>query len=119
MKKKFICIVCPAGCTIETECDDSGDLKISGNKCLRGAEYVKKELHSPERMVTAVVPSDSEELPFIPVRTDKTIPKKLVTCLLKAIYSMTATVPVRRGDCLIKDFESSGVNVIFSRSVKK
>lgn len=119
MKKKFICIVCPAGCTIETDSSESGELKVSGNKCPRGAEYVKKELFSPERMVTAVVPSDSLELPFIPVRTDKTLSKKLITRLLKTIYSMKAVVPVKRGDCLIKDFESTGVNVIFSRSVKK
>lgn len=119
MKKKFICIVCPAGCTIETEGDDPATLKVSGNKCPRGAEYVRKELFSPERMVTAVVPSNSEDLHFIPVRTDKTISKKLITSLLKTIYSMKATVPVRRGDCLIEDFESTGVNVIFSRSVKK
>ena len=118
MKKKLICIICPAGCTIETETDDAGMVKVSGNKCPRGAEYARKELLSPERTVTAVVPSDSEVLPFIPVRTDKAISKKLVSQLLKTIYSMKVKTPVKRGAVLIEDFLSSGVNVIFSRTVK-
>ncbi len=78
-----------------------------------------KELISPERLVTAVVASDSVELPFIPVRTDKAILRELVSSLLKTIYSMKVKVPARRGDILIKDFQSSGVNVIFSRSANK
>ncbi|MFA6294358.1 MAG: DUF1667 domain-containing protein [Victivallales bacterium] len=118
MKKDFTCIVCPAGCRLSAEKDDSGKISVSGNKCPKGSEYAMKELISPERVVTAVVASDSGELPFIPVRTDKAISRELVSSLLKAIYSMNVKVPVKRGDILIKDFRSSGVNVIFSRSVK-
>ena len=118
MKKKLICIICPAGCTIETETDDANLIKVSGNKCPRGAEYARKELLAPERTVTAVVPSDSEVLPFIPVRTDKAISRDLVSQLLKTIYSMNVKTPVKRGAVLIENFQASGVNVIFSRSVK-
>ena len=117
MKKNLICIVCPAGCRLSAEKDDSGKISVSGNKCPKGSEYAMKELCNPERIVTAVVKTDSEELPFIPVRTDKAISRELVTSLLKTIYSMNIKVPVRRGDVLVKDFQSSGVNVVFSRSL--
>ena len=119
MKKDFTCIVCPAGCRLSAERGDSGKISVSGNKCPKGSEYAAKELCDPERTVTAVVKTDSEELPFVPVRTDKAISRNLVSSLLKTIYSMNVKVPVRRGDVLIKDFRSSGVNVIFSRSANK
>lgn len=118
MKRNLTCIVCPTGCRLSAESDDSGKISVSGNKCPKGSEYAMKELCNPERTVTAVVKSDSENLPFIPVRTDKAISRKLVNALLKTIYSMNVKVPVRRGDVLIRDFQSSGVNVIFSRTVK-
>lgn len=119
MKKNLICIVCPAGCRLFAEKEDSGKISVSGNKCPKGSEYAMKELSNPERIVTAVVKTDSEELPYIPVRTDKAISRDLVSSLLKTIYSMNVNVPVRRGDILIKDFQSSGVNVIFSRCLNK
>ena len=119
MKKNFICIVCPAGCRLTAEKEDSGKISVSGNKCPKGSEYATKELSNPERIVTAVVKTDSEELPFLPVRTDKAISRELVVSLLKTIYSMNVKVPVKRGDVIIKDFQSSGVNVIFSRSLNK
>jgi CxxC motif-containing protein len=119
VKKDFICIVCPAGCRLTAEKEDSGKISVSGNKCPKGSEYATKELSNPERIVTAVVKTDSEELPFLPVRTDKAISRELVNSLLKTIYSMNIKVPVRRGDVLIRDFHSSGVNVIFSRSLNK
>lgn len=116
MDRNFICIVCPAGCTINAN-DSGGKLVISGNKCPRGKKYVEGELTSPERTVTAVVRTNSGELPFVPVRTDKPISKKLVNELLREIYSMQLAVPLQNGDVIIKDFKNTGVNVKITRTV--
>lgn len=114
MEKKFTCIVCPQGCSIKVD----GDL-VSGNKCPRGEAYVREELSDPKRTVTAVVRTDSSNLHFIPVRTDKPISRKLVFNLLKSIYSLTAKVPLKSGDVIIENYENTGVNVKVTRTLEK
>ena len=37
--------------------------------------------------------------------------------LLKRIYSSRADLPVRRGEVMIENFNSTGINVVFTRSV--
>ncbi len=119
MKNKLICISCPVGCHLETEGSSEADLKVSGNKCKRGLEYAVEETFAPRRVVTAVVRTDSEDVPFVPVRTDRPILKKHICGLLAAISKASVKVPVRTGGVLIEDFESSGVNVVFSRRVER
>ncbi len=119
MKKNLICIVCPAGCQLCAEKSENGEITVSGNKCPRGASYGAKELTNPERTVTAVMNSDSQEMPYIPVRTDKALPKNLINSLLTVIYTKELKVPVKRGDLIVSDFAGSGVNLVASRTVLK
>lgn len=118
MEKKFTCIVCPQGCSIKVTVNGD-ETTITGNKCPRGLAYVKEELSDPKRTVTAVVRTDSPNLHFLPVRTDKPITRKLVFKLLKKIYSLTVNVPLKNGDVIIENYENTGVNVKITRSLEK
>ena len=115
-EKTFTCIVCPAGCRLTARLEEaSGKWLVEGNKCDRGRLYGISEMTDPKRTVTAVVRSDSVTLPYAPVRTDKPIRRALVLPLLKAIYACEAKAPFKTGEILVRDFEGSGVDVIFTR----
>jgi len=81
-------------------------------------EYGIEETLAPKRTVTAVVKTASETLPFAPVRTDKPIAKQEIPSLLKAIREVKAGKTFRMKEALIKDFNNTGVNVVFSRTLK-
>lgn len=114
MKKSLICLSCPVGCRLEAEPDGKDGWTVSGNKCPRGVVYARNELTDPRRIVTAAVRSDSELLPFIPVRTDRALPRRLASKLLNELYRMEVKTPVKCGDILIENFDGTGINVIFS-----
>jgi CxxC motif-containing protein len=114
MKKSLICLSCPVGCRLEAVPDGKNDWEVSGNQCPRGVVYARNELTDPRRIVTAVVRSDSELLPFIPVRTDRPLPRRMAARLLNELYRMQIKTPVKCGEVLIKDFDQTGVNIVFS-----
>ena len=119
-KRELICITCPLGCRLCAEWSgDFENLTITGNRCPRGASYAERELRNPARIVTAVVRSTSAQQPWIPVRTDRELPKRLIDRLLNTLYQIRVEIPVRRGDILIKNFEDSNVNVIFSSTIMR
>ena len=54
MKHELTCIRCPIGCQLTV--DVNGDeVTVTGNSCPRGAEYGKKEVTAPTRIVTSSV----------------------------------------------------------------
>lgn len=115
--KTFTCIVCPAGCRLSVSKDGNG-WTVEGNKCERGRAYAVSEMSDPRRTVTAVVRTDSKTLHFAPLRTTAPIPKNMVFKLLKEIYAMEAKIPFKERDVLIKNFDGSGVDVIFTRGAE-
>jgi CxxC motif-containing protein len=113
----MICICCPIGCNLTINGTTLEDLVVTGNRCPRGAEYAKEELFAPKRTVTAVVRTDSDAFPYIPVKTDKPLAKQLIPELLKAINSLRISLPVQSGQTVIENFCNTEVNVVVTRSV--
>ena len=116
MKKNLICISCPNGCRLEVEYEDDKIINISGHKCKRGIEYGREEVLRPKRVVTAAAPTDSGDIPYVSVKTDKPILKDKIFPLLREIYSRKAKTPVKCGETLIENFMDSGVNVVYTRN---
>lgn len=119
MKKEIICIVCPVGCHLLVGQDRNKELTVSGNKCPRGEVYGKDEILNPQRTVTAVAKINSLKIGFVPVKTDKPIPKALTNKLLSEIYRKKVELPVKRGEYLMENFAGTGANVIFTRTVEE
>jgi len=118
MEKNLICINCPQGCHLSVNfTPETGDCIVTGNRCNRGRAYAIQELTDPRRVVTAVVPTDSKTLPFLPVRTDKPLPKALIPKLLNSLYKMTVSAPKAVGEVIIENYENTGVNVIASETL--
>ncbi len=127
VKKDMICISCPIGCRLEVEMDDSGQLKVKGNKCPRGPIYAEAELKAPLRIVTAALRIDWGDIAdgglarpaMAPCRTRHGFPKDKIAQLLKEIRSLRISPPITRGQLIIGDALGTGVDVVATRSIAR
>lgn len=116
MEKEIICLGCPNGCHLCVKERERNDIEVLGNQCDRGIDYGREEFLEPKRIVTAVIRTDSESVPFVPVKTDKPLVMALIPKLLEELYRLEIRLPVRAGDVLIDDFARTGVRVRFTRT---
>ena len=113
-----ICIGCPAGCHLAIQETENGSVKVAGATCRRGTAYAEQEMKDPRRIVTAVVRTRSEKLPYLPVKTDRGLPLRKISPLLKTLYSLRVE-HAKRGDILIRDFDGTSVNIIVTRDLEE
>jgi|WetSurMetagenome_2_1015567.scaffolds.fasta_scaffold931886_2 CxxC motif-containing protein len=112
----IICVACPIGCRMKVT--GTGEtFTVTGNRCPKGEAYGREEALSPRRVVTGVVRTDSALFPYAPVRTDAPLPRGLMQDLMAELASRTTGLPVRTGECMVRDFRATGVNVVFTRSL--
>ena len=119
MKKRFICIICPNGCEIEAEFNESGIQRLEGNTCDKGAEYVRKEIFSPERGLATSVRVMNGSLPLVSVKTSKPIPKGRIMDAMKEVRKLKVPAPVKVGDILLEDILSIGADLVATKNVEK
>jgi len=129
--RELTCIVCPIGCSLSVKespvTEGLSSFTITGNRCNRGAAYAEEEIRAPKRVVTATcgIAFTSEELGSrslnaprrIPVKSSAPCPKEKIIELLKDIYSVKLSLPVKAGDRLITDWKGSGIDVVAVRSL--
>jgi CxxC motif-containing protein len=114
---EFVCIACPIGCMLTVTVQADGEVIVTGNRCPKGEVYGKEEMLSPKRVVTAVVRTDSPVFPYIPVRTDQSLPRALITDLIEDLARLSVRLPAARGTVLVENYRGSGVNVILTRTL--
>ncbi|MBN2898961.1 MAG: DUF1667 domain-containing protein [Clostridia bacterium] len=121
MTKDLVCIVCPVGCRLTIEKDDTAEngYRITGNTCKRGINYAIEEMTHPTRMVPTTVKIEQAFLKRLPVRTDRPIDKKLIFEAMKVINDFTCIAPIKMGDVLIENILGTEVNIIATRSMDK
>jgi len=104
-------------------------LTITGNRCPRGAAYAQEEIRAPKRVVTAtcgIAFAQDETAHYrsltaprrLPVKTSVPCPKEKIDELLVDIYRLRISLPVKAGQTLIADWNSSGVDVVAVRSLE-
>lgn len=119
-KREMICIVCPVGChleVLENKESESGYI-VNGAGCKRGEVYGVKELSNPTRTLTSTAKLKGGNLPRIPVRTDREIPKNKIFDCMRIINDIVLEVPVKSGQILVENILGLDVNIISSRSVE-
>lgn len=112
--KELICITCPKGCHLTV---DEQTLSVTGNACPRGAEYARKELTNPTRVLTTTVRLEGGALARLPVKSSSDLPKPMLRQVVLALRDYTAHSPVRRGDVLIHDILGTGADIVATRSL--
>lgn len=115
MMKEFICIVCPKGCHLKV--DENNDYSVTGNACVRGAEYGKNELINPMRMITSTVKIEGAIHKRCPVKTSASIPKSKMFEVVKELDKITLKSPVNCGDIVIKNVAGTDADIISTKSM--
>lgn len=121
MKKELTCVVCPVGCKITAELDDSGKvIDVTGNTCPRGKKYAESEITHPVRTLTSTVKiTDAENaVSMLPVKTSRPIPRESMFEAMNIIRGITVTAPINQGDIIASDFIEPGTNLIACKTVK-
>lgn len=114
--KKLVCIVCPNSCELEiTEGENS--LSVSGNKCKRGTQFALDEMTAPKRTISSVVKTAFPSVPVLPVRVSAEIPKEKIFDVMNEINHVTLKKRIGRGEAVIKNVLSLGVDVIATSDV--
>lgn len=117
-KDELICIGCPMGCMLTVETMEDGTMQVSGNTCMRGEIYAKKELINPTRILTSTVRVENGIHPVVSVKTAADIPKGKISECMEAIKKITVKAPVSIGDIVLRDVASTGVDVIATKNIE-
>ncbi len=116
--RNLICIGCPLGCPL-TVTIDGGAVSVTGNTCQRGADYARKEVLSPTRIVTSTVRVEGGTIGRVSVKTKSDIPKTKIFEVMEEIHKISVTAPVEAGQVLIEDCAGCGVPVVATKSVAR
>jgi len=121
-KKRFVCVVCPMGCAIDTKyADKDGEVKIkevSGAECSRGKVYAELEVTKPVRTLTTTMRVIGGKKKLVPVKTSKPVPKNKIFACMEEINRSRVQAPVYVGQVLIKNIQNSGADVIATYEVE-
>jgi CxxC motif-containing protein len=102
--------------------EEGVELRVSGNRCPRGAVYAREEIRAPKRVVTATCGIVREAgadsltgLRRVPVKSSVPCPREKIPELLADIYGSRVTLPVKAGDAVISNWRGTGISVLAVR----
>ena len=118
-RRHFTCVTCPIGCEIDVEVQDGDIVSMEGNKCKKSEEFVLQELKEPMRVLTTTVRVNGARWAMLPVRSDKSIPKRLFFQVIKELADIDLPAPVNISEVIIKDVAGTDANILATRTMKK
>ena len=108
--KELICIKCPKGCYLHV--DDENGYAVTGNSCERGAEYGKKELTNPTRVLTSTVKVTGSLHRRVSVKSLGELPRGLLEEAVRLLDPIELTAPVHIGDVVIANILNTGIDIV-------
>jgi len=118
-KKHFVCVICPIGCEIDVIHDGSKIISMKGNKCDKSEKFVTQEMIEPMRILTTTVRIEGSRWPVIPVRTDKSVPKRLFPRIMRQLRRIRLKAPVDILDVVARDVLHTGADIIATRTMPR
>ena len=120
MEQRVItCIGCPLGCLVTVELENGEIVSVTGNTCVRGDSYARKEVTSPTRIVTSTVKVVGGNAPTVSVKTQSDIPKDKIFDCVKALKEVEVTAPVAIGDVVLENVVGTGVDIVATKGVER
>jgi CxxC motif-containing protein len=114
----YLCIGCPLGCRLEVDENECHEIvEVRGFSCKRGREYAEQEHTDPRRTVTTTMGVRGGRVPRLPVKTQETVPKRLVLDVCDALRTVIVDAPVHLGDVILPDVLGTGVDVVATRDM--
>ena len=114
--KEMTCIVCPNGCLLMVE-EIEDKVMVTGNKCKRGEEFAVTELTNPMRTICSTVRTIFPEVPVLPVRVSKEIPKDKIFEVMEVINQVVIKTPVTLGDVIVEHVLGLDVDIIVTSNL--
>jgi len=112
---ELICIVCPRGCHLCV--DENNDYAVTGHCCQRGEKYGREELTNPVRVITSTVRVTGGTHRRCPVKTDRAIPKALISAAMKELNGVRLQAPVKLGQIVVPNVCGLDVRFIATRDI--
>lgn len=116
--KELVCIVCPRGCRMQIT-EENGSLQIAGNGCKRGAAFAESEVRDPRRTICTTVRTAFSDVPVLPVRVSKEIPKDRIFDVMAEINRTTVNTRLGRGDIVLENVLGLEADVIATSNILK
>lgn len=117
--KELVCIICPLGCNLKAVISGGRIEEIAGNTCPRGAEYARKELTDPRRVLTTTVRVRGGSLPAVSVKTLTDIPKDRIFQCMRELKDVVLEAPVDTGQVAVESIADTGIPVVTTKTVRK
>lgn len=114
--KEMICIVCPVGCHLQV---DEKSMAVTGNGCIRGEVYGRKEMINPVRHITSTMGVANGEAPIVSVKTSKEVPKNKIFAVMDEINHTMVDAPVACGEVLIRNVCGLGSDIVATKTIKE
>ena len=115
--KHITCINCPLGCRVSVELIE-GEYHFSGNRCRQGADFARAELNAPLRMLTTTVRTIFSDMPALPVRTNREVPKEKIPEIIKELSKLVITKRVTIGETLADNICGTGCDIIATNDME-
>ena len=117
METKMTCMNCRRGCTLDVSYEGNRLISVTGNECGRGKAFAEIEISETKaRFLSEIRLIGSKE--FLPVKTEKTIPKEKFSEAEAFCKGFRVPIPIRIGDVLVNDFCQTGVRLIALKSIR-
>lgn len=116
---ELVCIGCPLGCNLSVQMKGAEVVDVSGNTCKKGAEYARKEVTNPTRIVTSLVRVKNGNIAVVSVKTKEDIPKSKIDDCVKALKNVEVEAPIKIGDVLLSNVAGTGVDIVATRNIYK
>ena len=117
MNREIICIMCPLGCRIKVQVEGKEVKQVEGEGCKKGVTYAQQEVTFPGRILTTTVLTDSPEMPLLPVRSNKALPKEKLMACMKQISTHSVTGSVQLGQAVIENILGLGADIVACRTI--
>lgn len=118
VRKRITCIVCPLSCSGEVLIENGTPASITGFSCQRGENYANEEVTAPRRLLTTTVRIQGGELPLLPVRSAKPLPKDYIRRCARHLSRVVAKAPVAAGEVVCSNILGLGTDIIASREIR-
>ncbi len=82
--KKYTCITCPKGCTLETD-----GTQVAGARCEKGQAFARQEWIDPRRVITTTMRVETDQgTHIVPVRTAASVPLAQRSAIMQKIKAL-------------------------------
>ena len=117
MDREIICIMCPLGCRIKVQVEGKEVIHVEGERCKKGIKYAQQEVAFPGRILTTTVATDNPEMPLLPVRSNKALPRERLIDCMKIISKQSVKGSAILGQAVIENILGLGADIVACRTI--